>query len=80
MKLKSKIVMMNGKLAIELSKTIVKNGGLSAGDSIEIELSGSSMTITNMLDREVSFMEDSHKNSLDIFSRTLSEEELILAK
>ena len=80
MKLKARITKRENKLIITLSNLVVKTAGLKEGDVLDIELQGNNMFITNSQLDLVSLAKKIVPKTEDIYSKTLLEKELYLAK
>ena len=80
MKLETKIQQRGNKLVIVLSDLLVKKGAIKAGDLFEVEIQDKTIIIKNKNAPKLQLEEIITTNATSIFSKTLSEEELILAK
>jgi hypothetical protein len=80
LKFETRIKERDNDLFIVLSNLVVKKGGLEVGDILEIELQGTNLTIKNKQVEMMSLDKIVSENTEDIVSKTLREEELILAK
>jgi antitoxin component of MazEF toxin-antitoxin module len=75
--LETKIKKFGNKLVIILPKSAIKKAELIAGDHLEINIRGRNMTIARIESSPKKIIEDVKD---DIYSKTLREEQLILAK
>jgi hypothetical protein len=80
LKFETRIKERDNDLFIVLSNLVVKKWGLEVGDILEIELQGTNLTIKNKQVEMMSLDKIVFENTEDIFSKTLREDELILAK
>jgi hypothetical protein len=80
LKIETRIRERDNKLIIILSDLVVKKGKLKSGDVLKIQLQNTEMTITNKPKESASLEKVANEEAEDIFSKTLREEELILAK
>jgi hypothetical protein len=80
LKFETRIKERDNDLFIVLSNLVVKKGGLEVGDILEIELQGTNLTIKNKQVEMMSLDKIVSENTEDIVSKTLREDELILAK
>ena len=80
MRLETRIKKRDNKLIIELSKSVIKRGELKEGDILEINLQETNMTISNKPRENPSLNKIIIEDNEDIYSKTLREEELFLAK
>jgi hypothetical protein len=80
LKFETRIKERDNDLFIVLSNLVVKKWGLEVGDILEIELQGTNLTIKNKQVEMMSLDKIVSENTEDIFSKTLREDELILAK
>ena len=80
MRLETRIKKRDNKLIIELSKSVIKRGELKEGDILEIDLQETNMTISNKPRETPSLNNIIIEDNEDIYSKTLREEELFLAK
>ena len=80
MKCKVQIKRINDKLAIQLPKSVITNAELKEGDKLEVNVKGKNLLIVNKPDNSEEAYSFTLKPTDDIYSKTLMEEQLILAK
>jgi len=80
LKVSTRIKGVDDRLLLEIPKIIVKNGNLKPGDKLVITLQGEKLMIENRVDSKKWIEKIAKVCPEDIFSTTLTEEELILAK
>ena len=80
MNVSTRIKEVDDRLVIVIPKIIARNGELNPGDKLTINLQGKKMTIENSTIDELLMEKISNNLSEDVFSKTLTNEELILAK
>jgi len=80
LKVSTRIKEVDDRLVIVIPTIIARNGELNQGDKLTINLQGKKMTIENSTIDELLMEKISNNLSEDVFSKTLTNEELILAK
>lgn len=79
MKTRVKIRKIKGKYALIIPNFLIYKTGLEDGSVLTVHINENSINITN-IDNESSLLLDTFENKVDVYSKILKEEHLILAK